>query len=368
MLDPTSISPAASAFAIEAELRADPDWLSALPAMTLDEVATRNAFYRRRGVITGALADRAITVETGWRLRRSVSVADPCLLELAVDGQRGEVVLPLQLIDAIAAALPAARQVIGLQSEHAAILLELVLGDALDALEGALGIPLSIVGLRRAHAQARQAESLCLTVTMGDLGSMPCEVVVAPCHARRLAALLDRLAGPLAAALDLDLPACLRVAAATLTVGALRELGPGDVVLVEQAYPPDDAAFLVIAEHFVAPVKIEPGGCRLIAPPEDGRETMWEWSMENNIDPSKAARLEDAALDAIPIRVIFELGRVELPLAELAALAPGMLVPLVCSLDGALDIVANGKRIGHGTLVRIGDSLGVQVTRLFEHA
>src|SRR5262245_66498201 len=82
MLDPTSISPAASAFAIEAELRADPDWLSALPAMTLDEVATRNAFYRRRGVITGALDDRAINVETGWRLRRSVSVVDLCMVAL----------------------------------------------------------------------------------------------------------------------------------------------------------------------------------------------------------------------------------------------------------------------------------------------
>ena len=89
--------------------------------------------------------------------------------------------------------------------------------------------------------------------------------------------------------------------------------------------------------------------------------------MENPVDPSKTSRLEDAALDAIPVRVIFELGRVDLPLKQLAALAPGSLVPLVRPLDEALDIVANGRRIGHGTIVRIGDSLGVRITRLFEH-
>ena len=366
MLNPIPISPATSEFAIEAELRADPDWLSALPSMTLDEVATLNAFYRRRGAITGTLAGRAITVETGWRLRRLAPVADPCVLELAVDGERGELVLPMPVVDAIM--LPAGRPPAGLNSEHAAILLELVLGDTLDALEAALGARLSIVRVRRARAQAWRTESLCLMLTMGDLGSMTCDLVLAPHHVRRLAVLLDRLAGQPAAALDLDLPACLRVAAATLTIGALRELAPGDVVLAEQACSPDDSAVLVIAEHFVAPVTIEVDGCRLPAPPEAGRGTTWEWSMESNIEPSKASRLEDAALDAVPIRVIFELGRVELRLAEIAALAPGALVPLVRPLDGALDIVANGKRIGQGTLVRIGDSLGVRITRLFEHA
>jgi type III secretion protein Q len=368
MLDRTPISVAASAFAIEAESRADPDWLSALPAMRPDEVATFNAFYRRRGAITGTLAGRPVAIETGWRSRRSASITDPCVLELAVDGEWGALVVPLRLIDAIAAALPGAHSVAGLKSEDAAIVLELVLTDALDALEAALGIRLSIVGLRHAQANARRQESLGVMLRMGDFGPTPCELALAPHHARRLAALLDRMAGPPAAALDLDLPACLRVAAATLTLGSLRDLSPGDIVLVEQASRPDDSAVLVIAEHLVAPVTIEPDGCRLTAPPEGGRETTWEWSMEDNIDPGKTKRLEDAALDAIPVRVIFELGRVELPLKELAALAPGAFVPLVRPVDEALDIVANGKRIGHGTLVRIGDSLGVRIIRLFDHA
>jgi type III secretion protein Q len=386
MLDRTPISVATSAFAVEAGPRADPDWISGLPAMSVDDVTTFNRIYRRRGAIAGTLAGRPVTIETGWRSRHSAPIADPCVLEVTVDGEWGAVVLPLRLIDAIAAALPAVRSAADLKSEHAAIVLELVLTDALDALEAALGVRLSIVGVRHAPAReilsgragrspgsspgspARRTESLGIVLTLGDLGPMSCELVLAPYHARRLAPLLDRLAGPPAAALDLDLPACLRVAAATLSIGGLRDLSPGDVVLVEQACGRDDTAVLVIAEHLVAPVKIGPDGCRLTAPLEVGRETTWEWSMEDNIDPGKTRRLEDAALDAIPVRVIFELGRVELPLEELAALAPGALVPLVRPLDEALDIVANGKRIGYGTLVRIGDSLGVRVTRLFEHA
>jgi type III secretion protein Q len=366
MLDPTPISVAD--LAIEAESPADADWLSSLPVIAADEVATLNAFYRRRGAISGTLADRPVTIETGWRSRQSAPIVDPCVLELVVDGERGELILPLRLVEAIAVVLSAARSATGLRSEHDAIVLELVLTDALDALEAAHGVRLSIVGLRQVREHVRRAESLGIVLTIEGLGAMPCELVLTPCHARRLAALLDRLAGPPAAGRDLDLPACLRVAAAALTIGALRDLSPGDVVLVEQACRPDDTAVLVIAEHLVAPVKIEPDGCRLTAPPAVGRETTWEWSMEDNIDPAKTRRLEDAALDAIPVRVIFELGRVELPLEELATLAPGALVPLVRPIDEALDIVANGKRIGYGTLVRIGDSLGVRITRLFEHA
>jgi len=366
MLNPVPISPARSELAIEAELRADSDWLSTLPSMTWDDVATLNAFYRRRGAITGTLAGRAITVETGWRPRCLAPVAAPCVLELAVDGERGELVLPMLVFGAI---MPtAAHPLAALKSEHAAILLEFILADTFDALEAALGVRVSIIGVRRAQAQARRTESLWLMLTMGDLGSMPCELVLAPHHVRRFAVLLDRLAGQPAAVLDLDLSGCLRVAAAPLTVGALRELAPGDVILAEQACLPDEAAVLVIAEHFLAPVRIEPEGCRLTAPPATGRGTTWEWSMEKNFDASKGWRLEDAVLDTVPIRVIFELGRVELPLAEIAALAPGALVPLARPLDGPLDMVANGKRIGQGMLVRIGDSLGVQVTRLFEHA
>ena len=66
--------------------------------------------------------------------------------------------------------------------------------------------------------------------------------------------------------------------------------------------------------------------------------------------------------------VHFEVGRLELSLGEIRRLAPGAVLPLMRPLDEALDIVANGRRIGSGTIVRIGDAVGVRVTRLLENA
>lgn len=72
----------------------------------------------------------------------------------------------------------------------------------------------------------------------------------------------------------------------------------------------------------------------------------------------------ESELDAIPVQVVFELGRVELTVDELRRLAPGAVTPLTKPLDEAFDIIANGKRIGQGAPVRIGDRLGVRITRL----
>lgn len=78
--------------------------------------------------------------------------------------------------------------------------------------------------------------------------------------------------------------------------------------------------------------------------------------------------ITESELDAIPVKVVFELGRIELTVDELRRLAPGVVAPLTRPLDEAFDIVANGKKIGHGVPVRIGDRLGVRITRVISDA
>jgi type III secretion protein Q len=36
-------------------------------------------------------------------------------------------------------------------------------------------------------------------------------------------------------------------------------------------------------------------------------------------------------------------------------------------LEDSVDILANGRRIGRGNLVQIGDSMGIRITRLFDN-
>jgi type III secretion system YscQ/HrcQ family protein len=89
-----------------------------------------------------------------------------------------------------------------------------------------------------------------------------------------------------------------------------------------------------------------------------------EWSMGNPTEFSGPTGLHDPDLDDLPVRLVFEVGRVELSLGELQRLAPGALVPLGRPLDEPLDIIANGRRLGRGTLVQIGESLGVRIVSL----
>jgi len=92
--------------------------------------------------------------------------------------------------------------------------------------------------------------------------------------------------------------------------------------------------------------------------------SFWEWSMGNPTEFSGPTGLHDPDLDDLPVRLVFEVGRVELSLGELQRLAPGALVPLARPLDEPLDIMANGRRLGRGTLVQIGESLGVRIVSI----
>jgi type III secretion protein Q len=83
-------------------------------------------------------------------------------------------------------------------------------------------------------------------------------------------------------------------------------------------------------------------------------------------DQTEASRAGGPDFDELPVRLVFEVGRADFTLGEIRQLAPGAVVPLARPLSEALDVVANGKRIGSGTLIKIGDSIGVRITRMLD--
>jgi type III secretion protein Q len=147
-------------------------------------------------------------------------------------------------------------------------------------------------------------------------------------------------------------------------VGRVPRLALDDVVLADVECRPDNTAIAVIGEHLVVPVEVTPAGIAITARPIRGRGSSWEWCMDNPTELSGPTGLDDSDFDDLPVRLVFELGRVELSLGEIQRLAPGALVPLARPLDEPLDIMANGRRLGRGTLVRIGESLGVRIVSL----
>jgi type III secretion protein Q len=262
--------------------------------------------------------------------------------------------------------------------EHMAVLLEFAASDLLDAVETSFDCRISVGAI---HREGDKTDGgllpVAFTLTIGGAGTSPGELRLPSAQAARLARRLERgepkradlRAADLRAAdlgaMDLPVAVCLRLAAATFTVGEIETLSHGDVMLVDDHCPDRGTAVAVIAEYLVARVALTPAGARLEAAPTRGRRSSWEWSMQHPTDDAKLP--DDADLEELPVRLVFELGRIEMTLGEIRRLAPGTILPLARPRDDALDIVANGRRIGRGTLIEIGDSLGVRVTRLFDH-
>lgn len=69
-------------------------------------------------------------------------------------------------------------------------------------------------------------------------------------------------------------------------------------------------------------------------------------------------------LEKIPILLTVEAGRLRMTVEELMKLTPGTLLPFKAHPEQGVDLVVNGKRVGRGELVKMGDALGVRILHL----
>ncbi|AKM07974.1 FliM/FliN family flagellar motor switch protein [Pelagerythrobacter marensis] len=81
-----------------------------------------------------------------------------------------------------------------------------------------------------------------------------------------------------------------------------------------------------------------------------------------NISTSSARRF----VDHVNVEVDVFLGGARLTIAEMTALAEGSVLEVDRLISEAVDIRVNGKVIGRGEIVTIGDKFGVRVTQIGE--
>lgn len=65
--------------------------------------------------------------------------------------------------------------------------------------------------------------------------------------------------------------------------------------------------------------------------------------------------------EEITLPIVIELGRIQMPIQKLLELQPGNLLDLDIHPENGVDLVVNGKRIGKGEVLKIGESLGVRI-------
>lgn len=90
----------------------------------------------------------------------------------------------------------------------------------------------------------------------------------------------------------------------------------------------------------------------------------WSDTMPSPIHDVDASTQAAVSLDNIPVKISFDLGEMELSLAQVSALQPGQALTLRHAPTGSVSIRANGALIGHGDLVEIDGQMGVCISAL----
>jgi type III secretion protein Q len=150
-----------------------------------------------------------------------------------------------------------------------------------------------------------------------------------------------------------------RIMAASVPLAQLARAEPGDVVMARAL--PEGEVWIVLGEQFIWPAARERARLTVTGARQSAAAELEAFWMD---DEDTVAPQEDSALDSVPVRLSFELGRIEMTLGELETLGPGHVFALGRAEDDAVDILANGKRIGAGRPILIGGAPGVQITRI----
>lgn len=74
-----------------------------------------------------------------------------------------------------------------------------------------------------------------------------------------------------------------------------------------------------------------------------------------------ATKEEKHHIADFPLNVVIEIGRVQLSVQKLMELQPGNMLEVDLHPENGVDLVVNGKRIGKGELLRVGETLGVRI-------
>lgn len=246
--------------------------------------------------------------------------------------------------------------------------LETALGEALSALgpltaAEPLHVAAEATGIPLPHVWTFSARSLpgdelaLMVLEADDLGLM------------LLARLLKQANPGASGALDhADLPMTLRaeLGRAVLPLFELQSLVNGDVILLDEYWVdsqgelwlciPQGQGLRVRAEH--SSYIVTQGWTTLMTQnpsiPDDTPPLAPDTSSE-----------EPLALEAMPVRLSFDLGDRTLPLSELRQLQPGAVFDLQRPLnDGPVMIRANGALLGTGTLVDLDGRIGVCIATL----
>lgn len=344
-----------------------------LPRLTANQAQALSLIARHGADIAVTLppADGSDAQDSAWRVSLTQGVADAlrAAADWHADLEWAGAALRLHLPRRAASAWLDARMpelsAGAVPEPLLAAALETMLGDVVAALTRVSpGGPLHVLDTGSASGGAPLPHVWTITARSAAGGATYAVLESDDLGLMLLANLLGKVSPPTNGAVDEDaLPVTLRaeLGLTWLRAGELRALQPHDVVLLDEyLVGPQGELWLCIPQG---------QGLRVRAEQSSYLVTQgWTSLMTQTANTPEAA--PDAAgepldVEAIPVRLTFDLGERTLTLAELRRLQPGETFDLQRPLaDGPVMIRANGALVGTGSLVEIDGRVGVAVATL----
>jgi type III secretion protein Q len=169
----------------------------------------------------------------------------------------------------------------------------------------------------------------------------------------------------------LPVPIAVRIGTTRLALGEMRGIGPGDILGIDDWHSQGSALVVRCTTGRTGPgwTALAEGRRLVVQPGADRMDVSNGAHMEEQAPAAQPIQHPDAAqpplsrLDSLEVTLRFEVGDVAVPLAELRTVAPGYVFELPQPLkQSEVRIVANGNCIGTGTLIAVGNRLGVRIT------
>lgn len=329
------------------------DWL---PSVDPDHIAILNLFPKN--TVSVRLTNNGPAI--GVHLADQASLLlNPVAVPVAIGPWACKLVLSAGTLERLVQGFGITKMIASLEPRQRSILIEYVLSDQLDRLEEIIGHP-----IRFGEREETASYDIVLPWVL-DFDDYPrnAELHLTRDAAQLLGNALKQLHPHDEPELlsSIGFPVQLCAGTQVVTVAELRDLRAGDVILRRESPEADPIA--ILSRRFVASVAPDEQTYRLTSgwslPAKNGENSTMSQSYSNSAGSAGFEQVDD-----LPVELVFEIGRCELPLSEIRKLGEGSVVPTAASTSNAVNILANGRLIGSGELVKIGAGLGVRVVRL----
>jgi type III secretion system YscQ/HrcQ family protein len=240
------------------------------------------------------------------------------------------------------------------------------LTSLLAQLENYSGTP--ITSMRRAGSLADLSDRLRLDgVVVSGCERFGFRIVVSDELKPWLAGILSEIPAIPADWDDLPCKATFYIGAVQIMLGQLRSVRLNDVILAD-AIPKQSDVLVVFGEKYAARARLADRRVTLLENPNiPALEQSGIGKMLTPLPSVHDTENQDVEFDAIQVTLVFEIGQQQLSLGDLRRLEPGYVFDLTRAPRTAVDIYAGTRRVGHGEIVEINETLGVRVTRLFNN-